>query len=328
MKKKLPCSSQTANVFDNRRYRYLIWNQAVKGLSLLALFLVGLSIQVYAQPPTPTAGTQPTVEFCFGDPSVTPSGAQTGVNVSVTLGANQKVVWILTAVPANSDWSIGDEFTTDNCGDANKLYDELRVGSTSQVIRVNSNAPQNTAGDDIVGTYSFDAKVVNCNNGNESGVLANAGSITVNPTPSAADITGAQCSNVNIGPQAIIPPTANASSWRYESLTLPVGLTGTAGNGSQVPGNYPFTNGNTGGRLQINNDRYENSTAGPLDAVYTITPISTDGCEGEEFTVTITINRTSAAAENTGAHCSNLNIRPKTIIPPTANATSWRYESL
>ncbi|MEZ4957934.1 MAG: MopE-related protein [Saprospiraceae bacterium] len=151
------------------------------------------TITINFQPEAPTVGVQ-TKAFCYGDPGVTVGLAGTGVSVNhpdIGVGMGQDnvehIVWELTAVPANSDYNIGDQFTTDNCGDPFKNYGELAVANYSKVIRVQSNAPVNGANQPIYGTYEFKAWAVTCNDGCPSEMLENF-TITIYPTPDVDDI--------------------------------------------------------------------------------------------------------------------------------------------
>ncbi|MCB0636424.1 MAG: SBBP repeat-containing protein, partial [Lewinella sp.] len=145
--------------------------------------------------------------FCYADEDVTPGLAGTGVSVENTLGQGERVVWVLTAKPDQSDYTVGDEFTTLDCDNAFIDFGELAVGSMSQVIYVTSNAPVNAANEPILGTYVFDAYVYNCETGCTSD-LVGAFSITVEDddkpsygqgTPDVTLFTseGADCPNVD-----------------------------------------------------------------------------------------------------------------------------------
>jgi len=112
----------------------------------------------------PTPGT--TVKsFIWGSPG-TVGLAATGVSVQNsglinTQEDNHRIVWKLTNKPANSAYSIGDQFTTDNCSAAFKSFGELAVANNSRVIRVNNMAPSN-GGNPIIGTYVFETYIENC----------------------------------------------------------------------------------------------------------------------------------------------------------------------
>ena len=148
------------------------------------------TVEVLENPEAPTIIKQ-SAEFCFGDPDVQIGGAtnETGVRAGhplVSSGSSTgRVIWILTAKPANSDLIVGNEYAID-CGRPGENFDDELFASWSGVIRTLSSAPVNNAGDEIVGTYTFDAYVENCltscvDDQNSTGEF----SITILETPEA-----------------------------------------------------------------------------------------------------------------------------------------------
>ncbi|MEN0003635.1 MAG: hypothetical protein AAF798_05815 [Bacteroidota bacterium] len=129
------------------------------------------------QDPTPATTTK---TFC-ASADLMPSLANTGINVSNSLSANEKVVWKLTGLPSGSAYAIDDEFTTDDCGDPFKNFGELAVANSSKVIRVQdvANAPE--------GTYTFDVFIEDCTTGCTS-ELVSGFSITVNAQPAVPTV--------------------------------------------------------------------------------------------------------------------------------------------
>ncbi|MEN0004153.1 MAG: T9SS type A sorting domain-containing protein [Bacteroidota bacterium] len=125
-------------------------------------------------PAEPVAATASKTICASAD--LTPSLANTGINVSNSLSADEKVVWVLTGKPDGSAYAIDDEFTTDNCGDPFKNFGELAVANSSKVIRVQdvANAPE--------GTYTFDVFIEDCTTACTS-ELVSGFSITINTLP-------------------------------------------------------------------------------------------------------------------------------------------------
>ncbi|MEN0004156.1 MAG: hypothetical protein AAF798_08435 [Bacteroidota bacterium] len=136
--------------------------------------LTGFSLTALETPAEPVPATA-TKTIC-ASADLTPSLANTGINISNSLSADEKVVWVLTGKPDGSAYAIDDEFTTDNCGDPFKNFGELAVANSSKVIRLQevANAPE--------GTYTFDAFIENCMTGCTS-TLVSGFSITVNAKP-------------------------------------------------------------------------------------------------------------------------------------------------
>lgn len=113
----------------------------------------------------PTIGVQNKV-YTWGDPAIHPGLTGTGVKanhpgVHSNSSDEVRIIWTLLGKPADSDYNVGDEFTTPDCGEPFNNYGELAV-SWAGVIRVNSNSPVNGTGDPIYGTYLFDAYAEDC----------------------------------------------------------------------------------------------------------------------------------------------------------------------
>lgn len=147
----------------------------------------GFENEVVTAPSAAAVGVG-TKTFCKSD-DLTPSLANTGISVDFSLAANEKIVWALFSVPAGSSYSVGDEFTTDDCGDAFKNFGDFAVANSSKVIRVQDIA------NIMPGTYSFEVFVENCATGCRS--ISEIGfSITVNEATSVmitADPDGDLC---------------------------------------------------------------------------------------------------------------------------------------
>ncbi len=102
------------------------------------------------------------------------------------------------------------------------------------------------------------------------------------------------CNNLTTG--LVVNPAANSAfsnpgdfeaniDLSYE-IDLPSGVTLT-----KVNGVYPNTDG---GRFYMQDDELENTTDGPLDVVYTVTPLN-NGCAGDAVTYTVTVEPNPAA---------------------------------
>ncbi|MEN0003636.1 MAG: lamin tail domain-containing protein [Bacteroidota bacterium] len=95
---------------------------------------------------------------CQSD-DISPSLANTGISTTISLGADEKVVWVIREAPAGSGYSEGDEFTVDNCGDPFKNFGDFAVANSSKVIRV-QDASTLAAGD-----YEFEVFTEICSSG-------------------------------------------------------------------------------------------------------------------------------------------------------------------
>ncbi len=144
----------------------------------------------------------------------------------------------------------------------------------------------------ITATYTISAQSgAGCNS--TQPVAAREVIITINPLPVGANITRpAQCSNVafNLSADNITNGlVGNTFTWVRDPL--PPGLTQvTAGTGS----------GNIAERLR-------NLTAGQLTATYVVTPVSSLGCTGATYVVSVPVNPEPVGADITRtAQCSNV----------------------
>ncbi|MFN8807672.1 MAG: beta strand repeat-containing protein [Bacteroidota bacterium] len=99
----------------------------------------------------------------------------------------------------------------------------------------------------------------------------------LNPTPVCSGIA----SGVTLG---VAPGSVGAVTYNINSITFP-GL--TAGSGNTGIGSGKLANA-------IFNDVYVNTTASPVQAIYSVVPVSAAGCLGAPATVTLTINPSPA----------------------------------
>ncbi|TXB60600.1 hypothetical protein, partial [Phaeodactylibacter luteus] len=241
------------------------------------------SFAVNPNPSAPAIGVQDKT-FCHGDPTVSPNLAGTGVSVSGPLGTGEKVVWVLTAVPSNSDLSVGDEFTTDNCGDPFKNFGELAVASTSRVIRVNSSAPQNGLGEDIFGAYRFTAVVENCATGCRSTEVG-AFSITINERPELMlpNFSPTVCSDAVLGSNFTAFMSANSVPFST------VDVLGATPDPSLTPAAGSPTTGTSLQPDAVAGDAYTNLTAGGRNVAYSIVLNGDNGCTSDPTDFTFRI---------------------------------------
>jgi hypothetical protein len=105
--------------------------------------------------------------------------------------------------------------------------------------------------------------------------------VTVDPGPNVANATATVCSDAPAG--VVFGASSNlvpADTYTILSIAPAMGLTPAMGNASTGAGQAADA---------IENDIFTNLTSGDLDVVYTVTPVSTAGCIGPDFTVTLTI---------------------------------------
>jgi len=108
--------------------------------------------------------------------------------------------------------------------------------------------------------------------------------ITVNPEPQINSFAETICEGeefTSITPENDtdgVVPTGTTYSWEITSSNNITG--GSSGSGTTIPGSV-----------------LQNASNSPQDLIYTVTPTSADNCEGEGFTVTITVNPTAQVVQ-------------------------------
>jgi len=127
--------------------------------------------------------------------------------------------------------------------------------------------------------------------------------VTVNPEPDITAITTETCSNQLFtvtpenGTNGVIPA---GTTYAWSAPSVPAGITGgAAGSGTEITGTLT------------------NTTNAPLNATYTVTPTS-GVCEGDPFTVTVTINPSPVIPTQTPTICSGETF---TVSPTNGGST-------
>jgi gliding motility-associated-like protein len=123
--------------------------------------------------------------------------------------------------------------------------------------------------------------------------------LTVNPEPVVANQTlPTVCNNAPIGVNFNSSSSVAAATYNITDITLN-GLTPAPTNKAKGTTNLP-ANG-------ITNDSFTNTTKAALNVVYTIVPVSAAGCQGNSFTVTVTV-KPPIAINETVSDYGGLNI--------------------
>jgi gliding motility-associated-like protein len=131
--------------------------------------------------------------------------------------------------------------------------------------------------------------------------------ITVESTLGVGPQTVTVCSNQVIG--FVLGTTPN-TTYTITNINIATGLTTSGGN--------PAT-GNGLAANVIADDMWSNSTSNPLTVTYTVEPVSANGCSGQPFTVTVTINPDPIVTNQTQTICSDT---PATISFNTSSTVS------
>ncbi len=120
--------------------------------------------------------------------------------------------------------------------------------------------------------------------------------VTVSSNPEVADQSTTACSASTVGlTLADDVDGPSVASYDLTSITPSAGLSADASNA--VLGTNLASDA-------IASDVWTNTTATPLDVVYSFTPVSSDNCIGEAFTVTVTVNPEPEVADQSTTICS------------------------
>jgi gliding motility-associated-like protein len=149
----------------------------------------------------------------------------------------------------------------------NDKYTNTRAGQVIVRYQIRPISPVSSSGACNGATVNFDLPV------NPQPILDPA----LNPTPVCSGVA----SGVTLG---VAPGSVGAVTYNINSITFP-GL--TAGSGNTGIGSGKLANA-------IFNDVYVNTTASPVQAIYSVVPVSAAGCLGAPATVTLTINPSPA----------------------------------
>ena len=233
------------------------------------------------------------------------SGGVEGVEFTVSITVNPKPIVTAQEVEVCSGEILGVDFNASIGIDA-ATYN-ITVLNLNGLI-VNSGAP--SVGFDFLPSDLSDDSFVN-----ETGVpvdvvytvlpVSSEGcegepftvTVTVNSAPVVADITD----TVNSGD--VIGVTLGADTDGAPAISN-YRITGITTNGLERGLNNSVNN-STILSDGIFNDSYTNTSSSLIDVIYTIVPISTEGCEGDSFTVTVAINPEPVVANQDVTVCSD-----------------------
>jgi gliding motility-associated-like protein len=140
--------------------------------------------------------------------------------------------------------------------------------------------------------------------------------VTVNPEPAIANQTVTTCSDValNFDLDALIAGTGDTFTYTVASS-----------DATNVPAASPRT---TAAAANIT-DVYTNTTTAPVTITYTVTPIGSNGCTGNTFTVAVTVNPEPVVTNQTVTTCSDiaLNFDLDALIAGTGDTFTYTVAS-
>jgi hypothetical protein len=258
-----------------------------------------------------------------------------GDSFNVTISVDPGPVGISITETVCSDQALGALFTlnTEVTGVAADSYEITGINNPDGLTADAGNAPiaaglaanvletdiwTNTSASPADITYTIIPISGDGCEGNPFTVIA-----TINPEPVGVTIAETVCSDQPLG--ALFTLNTNgtsvaADSYEITSINNPGGLTADPGNASVAAG----LNANV-----LETDIWTNTSNSPADITYTIIPISADGCQGDPFTVTATINPEPVAnITSTGTEvCVDDPITLTGTISGGATSGSWRIKS-
>uniref|UniRef100_UPI00404AE4D5 PKD-like domain-containing protein n=1 Tax=Flavobacterium sp. TaxID=239 RepID=UPI00404AE4D5 len=142
--------------------------------------------------------------------------------------------------------------------------------------------------------------------------------LTINPEPVVANQTSTICSDINSGLLLNLSSSVFAASYTISNINSN-GLTPYAGNPQTGTG---FLND------VIVDDAWTNTTSAAVDVIYTIIPVSADNCQGDAFTVILTINPEPEITNQIATICSNSSVGINLNLSTSVNATSFNILSI
>lgn len=119
--------------------------------------------------------------------------------------------------------------------------------------------------------------------------------VTVDPEPVGVNSAVTRCSDLAVG----VTLTTNATSVAAATYNIATNANGLSQSGGTVSA------GNGKAANELADDIWENTGLIPVDVIYTVTPVSAAGCEGNPFTVTATIRPEPVGANSTSSFCSD-----------------------
>ena len=142
--------------------------------------------------------------------------------------------------------------------------------------------------------------------------------VTVNPEPVVADQSTSVCSDETLGFLLANDPNGpDVASYNLTDITFN-GLTPASGNTATQNGLLVDA---------ISNDSWNNITGTALDVVYTFVPVGDNGCLGDPFTVTATIDTEPVGVDSNETVCSDgsFNFDPQDNITTNGNAVASTF---
>jgi len=150
-------------------------------------------------------------------------------------------------------------------------------------------------------------------------------SLAVMPEPVLAQLSTSKCSDEALGFNLAVAAGSSAAASYNITAINPNGLTASAG--APATGNGLTAN-------VIADDAWRNTTNAPVDVVYSIVPVGSNGCKGDTYTMTIIVNPEPVSSNINTTRCSdvpagiNLSVATGSVQAATYNITSINSNGL
>lgn len=214
--------------------------------------------------------------------------------ITITINPEPVVSTLLNATVC-SDSAIGLTLATNGTSVAATSYNIISRAIAPGLTPNGSNA--------VVPASGVAAAYLNADQFTNTGNTALTVTYTVAPVSTALCVGNPQVITITINPEPVVSTTLNATvcsglitglvlntngtsaaaaSYNITARTIAVGLT-AAGANAIVPASAVSTG-------YLTNDRFTNTTSGPLTVDYTVVPVAAGGCIGNPMIITITVN--------------------------------------
>ncbi len=225
-----------------------------------------------------------------------------GFNLSVAAGSSAAASYNITAINPNGLTASAGAPATGNGLAANVIADDAWTNTTAAAVNVvYTIVPVGTNG--CVGdSYTM--------------------TIAVNPEPTLATLDATKCSDEALGFNLSVAAGSVAAATYNITAINNGGLAASAG--------APAVGNNLAANV-ISNDAWTNTTANPVNVVYTIVPVSGANCQGNPKTITITVNPEPTLATLDATKCSdealgfNLSVIAGSVAASAYNITANQY---
>jgi hypothetical protein len=252
---------------------------------------------------------------CSGDSftiTVTVNPEPVGVSATTTICSDEAIGALLTLQTTSGSVSAAD-FTISVTSNGLTQSAGTPSGGTNKTINeLVGDAWTNTSGSFVYVVYTITPIPSTGCAGDNFTVIA-----TVNPEPVGVTASTAICSDQPLS-SLNLTTSGGASAASFNISINSGGLTQSAGTNSSGTGKLAG---------ELNGDAWTNKGTTDVDVVYTITPISTAGCAGNSFIVTVSVKPEPVGISSVISVCSNeqLSAAEATILTTASSISASNF---